>query len=93
MAVWKKCSTPKILKNSLKVYHINVCSLIKNFDDLECLINSTNINYSISAISETRVLRNLETTKNINAKNYHMEYTPIESTAEWTMLYIASHLA
>ena len=85
--------TPEILKSSLiKVFHINVCFLNKNIDDLEYSISSTNITYDIVAMSETRIMRNLETNKNINTKNYNMEYMSVESTAGGTMLYIANHL-
>ena len=45
---------------SLSMFHINTCSLSKNFDDLEYLLKTTNLNFDIIAISETR------TTKNVN---------------------------
>ena len=38
-------------------------------------------------------MKNLEITQNINLKNYNFEYTPAESTAGGTMLFIANHLA
>ena len=43
-------------------------------------LKSANINYDITAISETRIMKNLEIPKNINLKNYNMEYTSTEST-------------
>ena len=43
----------KISKNSLKMFRINACSLNKNFEDFEYLLESTNFNYNIIAISET----------------------------------------
>ena len=89
----EQVQTLKIPKNSLKMFHINACSLNKNFDDLEYLLKSTNINYDIIAISETRIMKNLEITQNINLKTYNFEYTPTESTAGGTTLYIANHLA
>ena len=89
----EQVQTLKIPKNSLKMFHINACFLNKNFEDLEYLLKSTNINYDIIAISETRIMKNLEITKSINLKNYNFEYTPTVSTAGGTMLYIANHLA
>ena len=89
----EQAQTLKIPKNSLKLFHISAFSLNKNFDDLEYLLESTNINHDIIAISETRTMKNLEITQNINLKNYNFEYTPTESTAGGTMLYIANHLA
>ena len=54
-------------KNScLSLFHIHTCSLNKNFEDLEYLIKSTNINFDIIAISETRMLKDTNIVKNIN---------------------------
>ena len=75
------------------MFYINAYYLNKIFDDLEYFLKSTNINYDIIAVSETRTMKNLEITQNINSKNYNFEYTPTESTAGGTMLYIANHLA
>ena len=45
-------------KNScLSLFHINTCSLNKNFGGLEYLIKSTNINFDITAHSQTRILK------------------------------------
>ena len=66
----------KTRENSLKMFHINVCSLNKTFEDLKYLLKSSNVNYSIIAISKTRVINNFEITRNINLKNYNFEYTP-----------------
>ena len=67
----------------------------KNFEGLEYL-KSTNINYNIIAISDTRTMKHLEISQNINLKNYNFEYTPsvtlTESTSGGIMLYIANHL-
>ena len=81
-------------KNScLSLFHINTCSLTKNFEDMEYLIKSTNINFDITAISETRILKDTNIVKNINTPNFSFEFTPTESTAGGTLLYIADHLA
>ena len=72
----EQVQTLKIHKNSLKIFHINACSINKNFDDIEFLLKFTNINYNITAISKTRTMKNLEITQNINLKGYNFEYTP-----------------
>ena len=41
---------------SLSVFDVNTCSLSKNFDDLEYLLKTRNMNFDIIAISETRVI-------------------------------------
>ena len=66
--------------------------LNKNFEHIEYLLKSANINYNIIARSETTI-KNSEITKNIILKNYNLEYAPTESTADGTMLYIANQLA
>ena len=81
-------------KNScLSLFHINTCSLNKNFEDLEYLIKSTNINFDIIAILETGILKDTNIMKNINTPNFYFEFTPTESTAGGSLLYIADHLA
>ena len=79
--------------NALSLFHINTCSLNKNFEDLEYLLKSTNINFDIIAISETRLKNNLTPTSNITLENYTFEHTPTESSAGGTLLYIANHLS
>ena len=72
---------------------VNTFSLSKNFEDFEYLLKSTNINYNIITISETRTMKNLEITKNIYLKNCNFEYTTTKSTVAGTMLYIANQPA
>ena len=69
----------------LSAFDINTCSLQ--------LIKSTNINFDIIAISETRILKDTNIVKNINIQNFSFECTPTESTAGGALLYIAEHLA
>ena len=64
---------------SLSMFHINACSLSKNFDDIEYLLKTTN--FDIIAISETRITENINKISNINLNNYAFEFTPIQSTA------------
>ena len=39
---------------SLALFHINACSLNKNFDDLEHLLSCTNKNFDVITITETK---------------------------------------
>ena len=67
---------------SLSMFHINACSLNKNFDDLEYLLKCTNKKFDVVAVSETRITRNTLKLCNISLKNYSAESTPTESSAE-----------
>ena len=73
--------------------HINTCSLRKNCDVLEYLLKTTNMNFNIIAISETRITKNVNKISNINLTNYAFELTFTESSAGETLINVADHLA
>ena len=77
-------------KNSLSFFHINACSLNKNFDDLEYLLKCTNKSFDIIAVSETRMSKKIFLTCNINLKNYSFESS---ASAGGTLLYISNCLS
>ena len=54
----------------LSLFHINACSLNKNFDNLEYLLKCTNKKLDIAAVAETRITRNTSKLCNISLKNY-----------------------
>ena len=39
-------------------FHINSCSLNKNFEELQNLLQSTNIQFDVIVITETRIKKN-----------------------------------
>ena len=78
---------------SLALFDINACSLNKNFDDLDHLLKCANKVFDIVAVTETRITKQTSLTTNINLRNYDIEFTPTESSAGGTLLYIASHLS
>ena len=53
----------------------------------------TNKIFDIVAVSETRIMRKTSLTSNINLNNFSLEFSPTESTAGGTLLYIANHLS
>ena len=78
---------------TLSLFHLNACSLNKHFDDLEYLIKTTNQTFDVIAISESRIKSNMDITTNVNLPNYSIEYTPAESCAAGTLLYISNNIA
>ena len=80
-------------EKSLSFFHINSCSLIKDFEELQNLLQSTKIQFDVIAITETRIRKNTSVTQNIELSNYSFEHTPTESSAGGTLLYIANHLS
>ena len=80
-------------EKAFSFFHINSCSLNKNFEELQNLLKSANIQFDITAITKTRVTKNISVTQNIELGNYSIEHTPTESFAGGILLYIASHLS
>ena len=83
----------KIEPNSVSLFHINSCSLNKNFEDLEYLLKATNKSFDAIAISISIILKDTNLSKNINIYNYSVEFTPTESHAGGTLLYINNKLS
>ena len=78
---------------SLSLFHINACSLNKNFDDLQHLLSCTKTKFDIIAISETRITKQVSLLNNLNLNNYSFEFTPTETSTGGTLLYITNHLS
>ena len=74
-------------KSSLSLFHLNTCSLSKNFEDFEYLLDSTNLKFDVIAISETRITKSKAQINHIDLTNYSYEYCPTESSAGGTLLY------
>ena len=49
--------------------------------------------FDIIAISETRITKQVSLLNNLNLNNYSFEFTPTETSAGGTRLYIANHLS
>ena len=50
-------------------------------------------NFDIIAISETRITKQVSLLSDFNLNNYSFEFTPTETSAGGTLLYIANHLS
>ena len=69
--------------------HINTCSLSKNIEELEYLLDKTKIDFDLIGISESRIKKDKSPIKSINLKGYSDESCPAESVAGDTLLYIS----
>ena len=78
---------------SLFLFHINACSLNKNFDDLQYLLNCSKNFFDLIAISETRITKQVSLLNKLNINNYSFEFTRTETFVGGTLLYIANHLS
>ena len=80
-------------KNKLvSLFHINTCSLNKNFDDFQHLLSLTK-KIVIIAISRTRITKQVLLLNNLDLNNYSIEFTPTETSAGGILLYIVNHLS
>ena len=75
------------------LFHINACSLNKNFDDLQHLLSCTRKMFDIIVISKTRIIKNISLLNNLNLNHYSFEFTPTETFAGGNLLYIANPLS
>ena len=57
------------LSLSLSLIYLNTCSLSKIFDDFKLLFPSANINFDVTTISESRVIKNKPSVVDINLSN------------------------
>ena len=53
----------------LSLFHINSCSLNKNFEELHKFLQSINIYFDVIAITETSIPKNVSVTRNIELNN------------------------
>ena len=67
--------------------------LRENIDDLQPLLTCTNKNFDVIAITETRITKNASIKNILSINNYSIEFTPTESSAGGTLLYITNHLS
>ena len=65
----------------------------KNVEDLEYLLKATNKTFDEIAISESRIIKDTNLSKSINICNYSVEFTPTESHAGGTLLYVNNKLS
>ena len=56
-------------------------------------MSCTKKNFDIIAISETRIIKQVSLLNNLNLNNYSFEFTPADTSAGGTLLYIANHLS
>ena len=87
-------SLPKTSKGrTLSLFHMNLCSLTKNFDDFNRLLNELIVNFNILPIKESHINKDLSSTINLQLNNYSTEHTKTESAAGGTSSHIGKRLS
>ena len=77
---------------SLPLFHINACSLNKNYGELQHLLSCTKNFVDIIKISEIRITKQVSLLNNLNLNYYSFEFTSTETSAGGALLYIANYL-
>ena len=77
----------------MSLFHINTCSLHKNIEEREYLLDKTKIDFDVIGISESRIEKDKAQINSINLKAYSHESCPTESAAGGSLLYISNHLS
>ena len=75
------------------LFHVNACSLNKNFHDLQHLLSCTKTKFDIKTVTETRITKQVSLLNNLDLNNYSFEFTPTETSAGGTLLHKANHLS
>ena len=77
-----------IKSKSLSIFHHIVCSLPKNFDQINVLLTERDIDFDFIGITESRISKTNFFPTNIALTNYTIEQKPTESNAGGALLYI-----
>ena len=78
--------------NTFSLFHVNIRSLSKHFDELQSLITSTKIPFDVIGISESKQLINQNFKINVNLEGYHLHSQPTKSSHGGVVMYINKHL-
>ena len=65
----------------------------KNNNELEHPLSFTYKTFDVIALSETRITKYISLTNNLTMNNFSLEFTPTESSAGGTLLYVANQLS
>ena len=80
-------------EDALILFHINTCSLPKNFEELQFLLDKTKIDFDVIIISESKIKKDTSPINSINLKGYSNESCPTESAVGGTLLHISNHVS
>ena len=76
------------VKNNLNFLHLNISSLPYHFPELRTLLATSEIEFDIIGITESRLKSNKNHLTNITLPNYNMEHCPTDGVNGGALLYI-----
>ena len=90
----KQLNSLKIdLPSSFGLFHVNIASLDKHFDDLEFILTQLKYKFDVIGISEHKIFKDTLPSKNIKIPGYHeFIFEPTETTHGGTGFYIKDNV-
>ena len=83
------CNLQSIFKSKgLSIFYLNICSLIKHFDQLHALLTELDIDIDFIGITESHISKNNFCPTNIALANYAITLAPTKFNAGGALLYI-----
>ena len=70
--------TKDFKRKALSFFHMNVCSLAKNFEHFNILLSELNVSFDILGITESRIKKYSSNPINLQLNSYSIEHTPAE---------------
>ena len=84
--------TKDFKRRVLSFFHMNVCSLAKNFDDFNILFSELNASFDILAVTESQIKKYSSSPISPQLSNYSIENTPTGSPTGGTLPYVGKIL-
>ena len=81
------------LNFNFSVFHLNISSLSRHFDELKTLLSLLDFNFSVIGITESRFLKHSPPIFDFNIDGYSVEQTPTESSAGGALLYVSNRFS
>ena len=82
------CSKNYKTNDFFSIFHLNIASLQYHKNDLDIVIDALKFQFDIIAISESRLIKDIDPVHDISLPNYHIEDTRTEASKGSTLLYI-----
>ena len=83
---------PNSSKNNYSMFHINLASLGRHKDELIASLSVLPFDFDIIAISETRIIKDIEPNYDVSIEGYNHHYTPTESTKGGVLIYVKNNI-
>ena len=78
--------------HNFSLFHVNIRSLTKHFDELHLLLHSSEIPFDVIRISESKQLNNREFPTNVEINDYQLHSQPTKSACGGVAMYVKKSL-